>query len=230
MCEKKSNHIQVTDEWLYKYMPVVDEAIIRSLEMATEGTYSFSKSHKRNMRRVIFRERYGLFWQSTGILKRIAALFVGVIGAFSLVTFGVEAFRMIYYGTFVEEYEDHVVKTFEVYEDAPFVPCEPEYIPEGYELVESGKSVVDIYFSFKNGDGKWLLLSQTKALNTTTYAINSEYDYQEEMQIFDEIVKVDAYNSGQKYIFYEYGNCIFEVDADALTLEEIEKVFENWIK
>ena len=31
--------IQVTDEWLYQYMPVVDEAIIRELESQVDESY-----------------------------------------------------------------------------------------------------------------------------------------------------------------------------------------------
>ena len=34
--------IEVTDEWLYKYMPIVDEAIIRELEDGTDYGYQFS--------------------------------------------------------------------------------------------------------------------------------------------------------------------------------------------
>ena len=230
MYEKKRNPIQVTDEWLYKYMPVVDEAIIRGLEMATEETYSFSGSFRRKIRRLIRREKYGFFVQPKGIVRRIAAMFVGVLGAFGLFALGTDAYKVIYYETSVEEYEDHVNKTFDVYIDAPFVACEPKYIPEGYELVEQGEGLVDLYLNYQNEDGEWLLLRQAKALSTSIYSINSEYDYQEEIQIFAEVVKVDSYKSGGKYVFYEYDNCIFELDADNLSLEEIEKIFENWIE
>ena len=33
--------IEVTDEWLYQYMPIVDEAIIRELEESTDYEYRF---------------------------------------------------------------------------------------------------------------------------------------------------------------------------------------------
>ena len=46
-------HIKVTDEWLYKYMPIVDEAIIESLEKQVNYEYKFSKKFEKKMQRVI---------------------------------------------------------------------------------------------------------------------------------------------------------------------------------
>lgn len=41
--------IHVTDEWLYKCMPIVDEAIIRELEKETNYEYEFSDKFEHRM-------------------------------------------------------------------------------------------------------------------------------------------------------------------------------------
>ena len=50
--------IEVTDEWLYQYMPIVDEAIIRELEESTDYEYRFSAKFERKMRRLIWKEAH----------------------------------------------------------------------------------------------------------------------------------------------------------------------------
>ena len=43
-------NIEITDEWLYKYMPVVDEALIRGIEQAVDNEHRFSDRFERRMR------------------------------------------------------------------------------------------------------------------------------------------------------------------------------------
>ena len=38
--------IKVTDDWLYQYMPVVDEALIRGIEDSTDYEYQFSEQFR----------------------------------------------------------------------------------------------------------------------------------------------------------------------------------------
>lgn len=41
-------HINVTDEWLYRNMPLVNEAMVRELEKQTDDSYQFSKHFEKN--------------------------------------------------------------------------------------------------------------------------------------------------------------------------------------
>lgn len=226
MMEK--GHIKVTDEWLYKYMPVVDAAIVQRLEGAVER-HPLSRACERKMKGLICREKYGLYSSSKGLWKRIAAIFVGIIGAFSLVTLGAKAFKMVYFEASVDDYGDHVIKTFEVYEDAPFVVCEPEYIPEGYELYETlGDGVARISY-YQNEEGELLVMSQFKAMEGATYMADSEYDSEEIINAFGEDIGVKIYTTGLKYVYYEYGNSVFILSADNLSVEEIGKILNGWI-
>ena len=43
------SNMKVTDDWLYQYMPVVDEALIRGIEDSTDYEYQFSERFEKNM-------------------------------------------------------------------------------------------------------------------------------------------------------------------------------------
>lgn len=48
----------VPDELLYKYMPIVDEAIISELENRVDYSYHFSEKFDRKMGKLIIKEKY----------------------------------------------------------------------------------------------------------------------------------------------------------------------------
>ncbi len=49
--------INVTDEWLYQYMPLVNENIIRELEEQTGDGCQFSEQFEDNMKKIIRKEK-----------------------------------------------------------------------------------------------------------------------------------------------------------------------------
>lgn len=63
--------IEVTDEWLYQYMPIVDEAIIRELEESTDYEYRFSAKFERKMRRLIWKEAHP---QASAVYRQIKCM------------------------------------------------------------------------------------------------------------------------------------------------------------
>ena len=50
------SNMKVTDDWLYQYMPVVDEALIRGIEDSTDYEYQFSEQFEKKMEQLIRRE------------------------------------------------------------------------------------------------------------------------------------------------------------------------------
>ena len=68
--------VKVTDEWLYKYMPVVDAAIIQELEGRVDTEYEFSRKFERKMKRLIKREAHPWIGVVQNIIKRVAVFFV----------------------------------------------------------------------------------------------------------------------------------------------------------
>ena len=50
--------MDITDEWLYQHMPVVDNAMITALENQVDREYVFSKRFEQKMQKVIRREAH----------------------------------------------------------------------------------------------------------------------------------------------------------------------------
>ena len=222
--------IQVTDEWLYTYMPVVDEAVVRGVEASVGKEYSISKGCERKMNKLIRREKYGLLMQMRGGLKRVAAIIVGLIGTFSLITLGVEADRLVFFKTIVTDFGDHVVKQFEAYGDEEFVINEPQYIPEGYELSELLSDNNVAMYLYKDVDGAILSMDQFRAGEEAIYTIDTEYQYVEKVHTAVGEIEVKMYESGFKYVYHEYKSAVYTLSAENLSIEEIVKICEDWIK
>lgn len=151
--------ISVTDEWLYRYMPVVDEALIRDLENHTDYEYQFTDKFRRRMKRLIRREAHPWMAACHGLLKKAAVLFACVASALFVVTVSVEAYRNNFFMTVRSFMEDRVVYTFFTGKNrgtGTFQCREPGYISEGYQETERG--MVEHWFTvtYVDGDGNMI--------------------------------------------------------------------------
>ena len=91
-------NIEITDEWLYKYMPVVDEALIRGIEQAVDNEHRFSDRFERRMRRLIRKERYLSFRKHAApIAKRAAVFLIVLLAVAGVLTVSVEALRIKFF-------------------------------------------------------------------------------------------------------------------------------------
>ena len=58
---------------------------------------------------------------------------------------------------------------------------------------------------------------------------DSEYDFVEIIYTSVGEVEIKLYETGPKYVYYEYGNSVFVLWADDLSVEEIGKIIDGWI-
>ena len=87
--------IEVTDEWLYKYMPIVDETIIRELEDGTDYGYQFSAKFERRMKSILWKEEHPWISAAYRQLKRAAVLGICVaVGLLILTILLTSRFRL----------------------------------------------------------------------------------------------------------------------------------------
>ena len=73
--------MEITDEWLYQHMPVVDNAMITALENQVDREYVFSKRFEQKMQKVIRREAHPVLTGAQQLLKRMAIFFTGIVCA-----------------------------------------------------------------------------------------------------------------------------------------------------
>ena len=130
--------IDVTDAWLYKYMSIVDEAIINEIEKNVDYDYAFSDEFNRKMERTIRKEKFIPFWNSVSKFGKSVAIFALVIvTSLFAVTMSVEAYRIQFFETVKTIWEDSFFYTYFTEEkDIGFQKREFEYLPDGYYLIE----------------------------------------------------------------------------------------------
>lgn len=221
--------IEITDEWLYKYMPIVDEAIIRSLEKNMDDACEFSDHFEIGMEQVIQREAKPWFAVFNGIRKRASIIVIGMVSALLLATISVNANWYKVFETFTEEvsggwneYKYTLTKDTEERKVR-----ELQNVPEGYDEIE--RTLDDGGFSviYENSLGELIVWDQYYITTRTalTLGLDSEYDDMVVTQINGADLFVYIYSYG-KTAYYEYGNSVYVALFDNMELEEIYKMFQ----
>ena len=102
--------VEVTDEWLYKYMPVVNSAIIRELEKQADYSHRFSQRFERKMKRLIRKEALGILAIIGEIAKYVAVVIICILGIALAVTMSVEAYRAKFFDSIKTYLKDNSVE------------------------------------------------------------------------------------------------------------------------
>lgn len=222
-------HVKVTDEWLYKCMPIVDAAIIQELERQTDINYEFSPKFGRKMKRLIKKEAHpwmGIFYT---VSKRVAIFFICLLGATLAVVMSVEAYRNKFFETIKiflgDAYElryetDEEIKEIENY-------YEPHYIPEGYKITEREESAIALWCIYEDVNGNVVIWDQSLVMEGSFAVYDSEYDDELTRNVNGKAVTFYLYDSGYKLAYYEQEYYAYTITADNLSIEEICKIIES---
>ena len=220
--------VEVTDQWLYKYMPVVYEAIIQELEDNIEE-YEFSDRFERKMKKLMWQEAHSWIGSFVKYAKRVAILFGCIIGSMFVITMSVEAYRVKFFETLETLLSDMIeYRYYDEEEEVEFKILEPTYIPEGYHIYqEEIISEYSINYIYENTDKEWITWRQLQANSGLTVGVDLEYDKEEKIEINGTIASVRTYDYGRCYIYYEYENYVILLSADNLSKEEALKILES---
>ena len=127
--------IQVTDEWLYRYMPVAAEALLEDMEKEVDYKYEFTAGFEKKMKRLMRWERRRNVRNKVYKVGRkcvhIAAVAIMLLILFSM---SIEACRIVFFDTIKTVWEDSFLYQYiadDKVDDKP-EPHAPAYIPEGY--------------------------------------------------------------------------------------------------
>jgi len=166
--------INVTDEWLYKYMPIVDEAIIRELENETDYDYQFSSRFERRMKKLIRREAHPWIGAFYRLSKRAALLFLCALSFLFVITMSVQAYRVRFFETVKSIWEDSIIYSYFVCQGQGDMQCyEPGFIPEGYQ--ETDRIVLEHWFSITYTDENGMIITWDQTLVQERGRINYRY-------------------------------------------------------
>ena len=220
--------IKVTDEWLYKYMPIMDEAIIRELEEATDYGYQFSDKFERKMKKLIWKEAHPWIHVFYRQFKRSAIFLFCIVSSMFLISMSVEANRIKFFETVKTIWEDSVLYSYFVDETQDgFVCNEPEYIPAGYQ--ETDRIITEHWFSitYENEYGEMIIWDQMLVLDGGSLVIDSEYDTQIVREINGDKAIISLYADGYMGAYYEHGAYVYVLAADKLSIEELCSMIES---
>lgn len=222
------SRVVVTDEWLYKYMPIVDAAMLRAIESEVDYNYIFSENYERKMKKVIRQESRMWVGDFMRFARKVAVVVICILAALFALTMSVEAYRTKFFQTVKEIWEDSVIYTYfsEVGEEG-FREMEPQYIPEGYSEVSrvSGEDTVSIMY--RKSEEEYIYYYQTWATEERFNVLDSEYQLQEIKEINKGIATITIYSNGYIGVYYEKDDYIYLLGANGMDIDEIYNILES---
>lgn len=223
---------RITDELLYKYVPIVDEMLVKEIEENTDYEYEFSDIFEIKMKKLIFEEKHQKLSRIIkSPLRMIASIVIVVFLSLFTVTMSVEAYRIEFFAKVKTIFEDSFVYKYYAEEDPEGIIYEPQYIVEGYELIrhdENDISSIYEYYNYKTN--QQYNLTQELVTDGKNVVFDLEYDSLEKIEIGEFNIDIYRYEDGYIRAYLEFGQSVFIVEADNLSEEEIKKIIVNWIK
>ena len=220
--------IQVTDEMLYQYMPVVDAAIMEQLENRVYYEHEFSKKFERKMKRLIRREAHPWLEIVSGVAGKAAVVFAAFAGVSLILTMSVEAYRLRFFEKVKTLWEDSFLYSYIGGTKEDGFRCGiPAYIPDGYTGEELENDGVHYTVYYTNEKGNEIVWSQTLIEGGEQMVFDSEYDKEVIIEIEGAPAIFHLYESGYLWIYYERDGYVFFVDSDALEIDEMVKILES---
>ncbi|MBQ7831976.1 MAG: DUF4367 domain-containing protein [Lachnospiraceae bacterium] len=223
------SRIEITDEWLEKYMPLAGDAMLQELEEnMEEEDYDFSPEFEKKMERLIKKESHGWLGGAGKFIVKVAVAVLCVLGLSLAVTMSVDAYRTKFFQTAQELWEDSVIHTyFSGDEEQSFVPQEPAYVPEGYVEVSRYESEDMLNITYENAAGEWMVWDQMLAMNKEIRVVDAEYETLETMKIKKGVLSVYTYSDGFKIMYYEYNQYIFTWSGYQIEQEDAKLIFDK---
>ncbi len=220
--------ILVTDEWLYKYMPIVDEAIMRELEKKTNYEYEFSDKFENKMDKLIKKEARS--WRSIFISnsKKYAIFILCIFSLLFLLSMSAHAYRIKFFETVKTMWADSILYSYFTDTDiVDFQINELKYIPEGYKEIE--RIVTDKQFSviYENIHGEIITWDQVLITDEGSLIIDLEYDSQIVKEINGSLATISLYSDGYTGVYYEFGEYAYMLTVEHLSIDEICAMIES---
>lgn len=222
------SRVVVTDEWLYKYMPIVDSAMLRAIESEVDYNYIFSENYERKMKKVIRQEARMWVGDFMRFARKAAVVVICILAALFALTMSVEAYRTKFFQTVKEIWEDSVIYTYfmEVGEES-FQQKEPTYVPEGYEEIE--RFVTDDLFTivYENESEEQIIWDQMLVTDGQYNTWDTQYETQIVKQLDNGILIISVYSDGYIVSNYECDKYIYILYANSISVEDAYKIYES---
>ncbi len=163
------SNVNITDEVLYRCVPLAEHRLIELLPSEQELRHMFSIRFEHKMKKVIRQYRRSPFVNTMVLAgRRIAViLLIAILISFTTVV-SVEAYRNRFFNIVKNIYKELTSITFEADEepaDIKFESIQPQYIPEGFTEKETEKTYSSEFTIYRNAMETDIIYEQTYITN-----------------------------------------------------------------
>lgn len=225
--------MEITDELLQKYVSIADKLAYKDVPM--QGSYEFSDEFENRMEKLTGRAKHSKLYRTiSDIGRRVAIIILAVLVLGFTVTMSVEALREKFFSFIKFEREDGFWEWRFSYEDETEAGesylREPQYIPQGFTLVDYCHEFPVWYEMYEGPNGEMIMIDNTLVEDGMTMITDSEYDVEEQIVIQGyNAILLTRYGDGAYYALFWFEKSMFYQVYTTIDVpkEEIVKIAEN---
>lgn len=225
---------QITDDFLYKYIPMAEQSWISVIENSTDDTHTFSKKFRKKYRKLIKEsKRSDSVRHMVRVMKRTAAVLAIFVSLSFALCMSVEASRTWVFQFIRKVYEDCTEYRFYSgpdvrVDDDDFISIEPAYVPEGYEVVSKEQDGMNKIIYRKDGDEDTDIYYDAMLAEGTTMLLDTEGAYVRKGTIDTTPVEYFV-NKGTSYIYWTDENTLYTI-IGSVELEDVKHMCQSIIQ
>lgn len=168
---------QLSEEFLYQYIPMAEQDMMDAIPAEAALEHAFSNRFYRKMKALVKYERRSSVGRFAAAFGRVAAAVLLVAVLLNTILVGsVKAYREKFF-EIVQTVTEKFTSFFVEAEDAPaneFVPIEPPYIPEGFEMIEQFGDAVSYTVIYLSEEGQEIYYVQSLVVDGATHVDTEE--------------------------------------------------------
>lgn len=221
--------VKITDDFLKKVLPKVSEELVDEWEKTPIEKHKFSDKFNCEMETLIRKQKKKNLIKKLNKIVKYAASIIIILGVYFFSnTLVARASWDVMFKKIEVALEDASMYVYDYETDTySFTPFEPGYIPEGY--VEEIRIVDDykVFFKFVDDQNNIIQWNQIKVTDGMLMGNDEEYDELVVKEYSGENVIMKLSDSGHISLYYEKGNCVFNVNATDISEKEMFKIISE---
>lgn len=224
--------VKVTEELLRDAFQKLSDELIEEWENIPDTDHKPSEDFEKKIKKLIGKTKNRELYKELLNIGKVAAAFIIIIGiALFSSTMKVKADPHLYFKKMEVLLNDASMYVYDEELNNYYLTLyEPTYVPEGYEEISRVVEDMGINIRYKNDLGKSITWKQRLIVNTAISSTDSEYSAEIETEYAGENISLNIYKDGYKRLYYETGNCVFKLNANDITVEDMYKMIEDMKK
>lgn len=219
---------RIDDEFLYENMKDLEVKFIDTLPREEDLSYEFSKRFQKKMNKLIKQEKRSTFMDSfIKSSKKIAVIFVVTTSILFISTISIEAYRLRFFEVVTKVFQEFTSISFKTDEDVTdmeLIKNTPQYIPEGFEILEEDINEYVYRVIYVNMDNEEIVYQQN-IISNGEILLDTEGVTPKTMKIGDQ--KIDYFtNKGVTQLYWNDDLYIYLL-ISTTGLEKLTKMAES---